>query len=37
MTPSGPDNGFDSEHPGALLNGQLARLVFDAWAPTANG
>ncbi len=31
MTAGSPDNGFSPEHPGAILNGRLSRLVFDAW------
>ncbi len=37
MTAGSPDVGFGPEHPGAILNGRLSRLVFDAWAPTTNG
>ena len=38
MTEGSPDRGFGPEHPGAILNGQLARLVFDHWAgPRAAG
>ncbi len=37
MTAGNPDTGFGPEHPGAILNGRLSRLVFDAWASTANG
>jgi beta-lactamase class A len=31
MTAGSPDKGFGPEHPGAILNGRLSRLVFDAW------
>jgi len=31
MTAGSPDNGFGPEHSGAILNGRLSRLVFDAW------
>ncbi len=37
MTANSPEVGFGPEHPGAILNGRLSRLVFDAWASTANG
>lgn len=32
MTEGSPDTGFGPEHNGAILNGRLSRLVFDAWA-----
>lgn len=31
MTEHHPDTSFGAEHPGAVLNGRLSRLVFDAW------
>lgn len=37
MTAGSPDNGFGPEHPGAILNGRLSRLVFDAWVTPTLG
>jgi beta-lactamase class A len=34
MTAGSPEVGFGPEHPGAILNGRLSRLVFDAWVST---
>lgn len=34
MTAGSPDKDFGPEHPGAILNGRLSRLVFDAWTAT---
>ncbi len=31
MTERHPDTSFGAEHPGAVLNGRISRLVFDAW------
>lgn len=31
MTERHPDTSFGPEHPGAILNGNISRLVFDAW------
>lgn len=31
MTEGSPDRGFGPEHPGAILNGRISRLVFDCW------
>ncbi len=33
MNAGSPDRGFHPEHPGAVLNGRISRLVFDAWWP----
>lgn len=33
MTENSPDRSFRPEQPGAVLNGRLSRLVFDAWWP----
>jgi len=35
MTAGSPEVGFSPEHPGAILNGRLSRLVFDAWTAGA--
>lgn len=32
MTEGSPDRGYGPEHPGAVLNGRISRLVYDAWA-----
>jgi hypothetical protein len=32
MTEGSPDRGFGPEHPGAILNGRISRLVHDAWS-----
>lgn len=34
MTEGSPDQSFSVEHPGAVLNGRISRLVFDAWWPS---
>ncbi|HQX63518.1 MAG TPA: class A beta-lactamase-related serine hydrolase [Thermomicrobiales bacterium] len=34
MTEHHPDMGFGPEHPGAILNGRISRLIFDAWGGT---
>ena len=31
MTERHPETSFSAEHPGAVLNGRISRLVFDAW------
>lgn len=31
MTEHHPDTSFSAEHPGAVLNGRISRLVFDTW------
>lgn len=31
MTERHPDTSFSAEHPGAVLNGRISRLIFDAW------
>lgn len=31
MTEGSPDRGSGPEHPGAILNGRISRVVFDAW------
>jgi beta-lactamase class A len=33
MTEGSGDRGFGAEHPGAILNGRISRLVYEAWAP----
>jgi len=33
MTEGSPDHSFSAEHPGAVLNGRISRLIFDAWKP----
>lgn len=33
MTENSPDHTFSAEHPGAVLNGRISRLVYDAWWP----
>lgn len=33
MTAGSPDHSFSAEHPGAILNGRISRLIFDAWWP----
>jgi beta-lactamase class A len=33
MTEGSPDLSFSAEHPGAILNGRISRLIFDAWRP----
>jgi beta-lactamase class A len=35
MTEGSPDRGFGPEHPGAILNGRISRLVYDAWVEAA--
>lgn len=32
MTENNPDHGFGPEHPGAVLNGRIAKLIFDEWS-----
>jgi hypothetical protein len=32
MTEGSSDRGFGPEHPGAILNGRISRLVYDAWS-----
>lgn len=32
MTERHPETAFSAEHPGAVLNGRISRLIFDAWA-----
>jgi hypothetical protein len=34
MTEHHPDMGFGPEHPGAIVNGRISRLIFDAWGGT---
>jgi len=36
MTEGSPDRGFGPEHPGAILNGRISRLVFDAWSDSGS-
>jgi beta-lactamase class A len=36
MTEGHPDRGFHPEHAGMVLNGRVARLVFDAWCAPAS-
>ena len=33
MTEESSDHSFSAEHPGAILNGRISRLIFDAWWP----
>lgn len=33
MTENSPDHSYSPEHPGAILNGRVSRLIFDAWWP----
>jgi beta-lactamase class A len=33
MTEGSPDRSFSPEHPGAVLNGRISRLIFDSWWP----
>jgi beta-lactamase class A len=35
MTEGHPDTGFGPEHPGAILNGHISRLIFNAWSGRA--
>jgi hypothetical protein len=35
MTEGNPDHSFSAEHPGAILNGRISRLIFDEWKPDA--
>lgn len=32
MTERHPELAFNSEHPGAILNGHISRIIFDAWS-----
>lgn len=36
MTQGSSDRGFGPEHPGAILNGRIARLTFDRWQATSS-
>jgi beta-lactamase class A len=36
MTEGHPDRGFHPEHAGMILNGRVARIVFDAWCAAAS-
>ena len=35
MVEGSADRHFGPEHDGAILNGKISRLIFDAWAPTS--
>lgn len=35
MTENSPDHSYSPEHPGAVLNGRISRLVCDAWWPAS--